>query len=255
MFTNLNYIPRGAGMMKAAKAYLGYIGTRPNKAQQKMERLLFGHGGTFTPEQVDEMLRTAPKNTYFWRLIISPDPKTENLDRDLDLWDLTREAVRWLEHRLGTDGTPREIPFIAAEHTDHSNTPHVQGILLIKRQGREMLITQEILNDFREAVAAQAAAQRGARDQGAEVLLEQSSLQQDALLQAAGSTLVSEATILEQGTGASLATTELGLTCPMCSQGVFARRRNSNVYACSVCGYAVRRGVVLRKSREVGWSR
>jgi predicted RNA-binding Zn-ribbon protein involved in translation (DUF1610 family) len=255
MFTNLNYIHRRAGTLKAAKAYLGYIGTRPNREKQKMERLLFGHGGTFTPEQVGEMLASAPKNTYFWRLIISPDPNRENPEKDLDLWDLTREAVSWLEHRLGTDGKRREIPFIAAEHSDHSNTPHVQGILLIKRYGREMLITPEILDEFRTAVTAQALAQRSLREQGAEVLLEQNLLQRDVRQQRTGRRRSQRKASYHRRTASGSAPLLVSLPCPMCGRGVIAKRRNSNVYVCSVCGYAVKRGVVVRQSREAGWSR
>jgi hypothetical protein len=118
MFTRLNYIRRGPAMKQKAREHLGYIGSRPGKNRQKMERILFGHGGTVTPEQVEAMINVARKNTYFWRLTLNPDPALENPEKDLDLWDLTREMVMWLERRLGTDGVPRDIPFIAAEHND-----------------------------------------------------------------------------------------------------------------------------------------
>jgi hypothetical protein len=65
MFTRLNYIRRGPQMKQQARKHLGYIGTRPGKNQEPIERILFGHGGTFTPEQVEAMINGAPKNTYF----------------------------------------------------------------------------------------------------------------------------------------------------------------------------------------------
>ena len=68
----------------------------------------------------------------------------------------------------------------------------------------------------------------------------------------------SDAALAEQETGDLVSFGgfgELSLACPMCGKGVIARIRNSNVYACDVCGYAVKRGVVLRQSREVGWNR
>jgi hypothetical protein len=255
MFTRLNYIRRGPNMKQQAKKHLGYIGTRPGKNKEKLERILFGHGGTYTPEQVEAMINNAPKNTYFWRLTLNPDPALENPEKDLDLWDLTREAVMWLERRLGRDGQPRDIPFIAAEHNDHTDKPHIHAILLIERRGREMLITKEVLTEFKQAAAQKALGQRDARQQHPELLLEQG----DELLQVAAREQAAESTHLQQESGSSPSggwgTIELGIACPMCGRGVIARVRNSNVFACSVCDYAVKRGQVVRQSREVGWNR
>jgi rubredoxin len=252
MFTRLNYIRRGPKMKQMARKHLGYIGTRPGKNHERMERILFGHGGTFTPEQVEAMINVASKNTYFWRLTLNPDPVLENPEKDLDLWDLTRELVRWLERRLGRDGNPRDIPFIAAEHNDHTDKPHIHAILLIERRGREMLVTKTILAEFKHVAAQKALGQREARQLAPERLLEQGEL-----LQAVGQGQAPEASLAQQeaGTLPSFGGIELSLTCPMCGEGAIAKIRNSNVYACSVCGYAVKRGQVLRQSREVGWNR
>jgi rubredoxin len=255
MFTRLNYICRGPNMKQQAEKHLGYIGTRPGKDKEKLERILFGHGGTYTAEQVEAMINGAAKNTYFWRLTLNPDPALENPEKDLDLWDLTREMVMWLERRLGRDGQPRDIPFIAAEHNDHTDKPHIHAILLIERHDREMLITKDILEEFNTAAHQAALDQRAARQQRPELLLEQG----DERLQAPAREQAAESTHLEQESGSSPSggwgTIELGIACPMCGKGVIRNRRNSNVYACSVCGYAVKRGQVLRASREVGWTR
>jgi hypothetical protein len=251
MFTRLNYIRRGPNMKQQAKKHLDYIGSRPGKNMEKLERILFGHGGTYTPEQVEAMINNAPKNTYFWRLTLNPDPAQENPEKDLDLWDLTRETVMWLERRLGTDGVPRDIPFIAAEHNDHTDKPHIHAILLIERHGREMLITKEVLGEFKQAAAQKALGQRDARQQSPELLLEQGELQQSA-----AHVQAPEAVSLQQETGSSPSLgIELGFACSMCGKGVIRKLRNSNVFACSVCGYAVKRGQVLRASREVRWNR
>jgi hypothetical protein len=232
MITKLNYIKRNQFTKTKAKQHLGYIGQRPGRAKEKMERSLFGHGGELTHEQVLQMIETAPKNTYFWRLILSPDPNSEDKEKDLDMRDLTTEAVMWLERRL-----KREIPFIAAEHNDHTDKRHIHAILLIQRRGREMLITPQILSEFREAAGKEAFLQREAR----------------AL--AAGQERTAEAEIyreqsVEPSGGSPIPTAH---TCGMCQRGTIQKRLNSRVYECDTCGYAVKNGVVLRRGREVAY--
>ena len=125
-------------MRQRAKLHLGYIGNRPGKDGEVLDRTLFGKGfGAYTPEQVQQLIEQAPDNTLFWRLILNPDPVLENAGKSLDLRALTADAVRWLEKRLGTEKLPRDIPFVAAIHDDHSPKAHVHGILFMRRQGRE----------------------------------------------------------------------------------------------------------------------
>src|SRR4051812_29543157 len=109
------------------------------------------------------MISQAPENTLFWRLKLSPDPNGEEEDKDknLDLWKLTTASVQWLEKRLGD----REIPFIGVEHDDHTDIRHVHALLLIQRQGREMLITPEMLDEFQKAATRIAAQQHQNRGQ------------------------------------------------------------------------------------------
>jgi hypothetical protein len=136
----LNFIPKGKTAKAQAKETLGYNGTRPGKDEEEIDRTLFGHGGEYTSEQALQMIDEAPPNTYFWRIIVSPDPNSENKDKNLDLWLLTTQLVAWLEGRLN-----REIPFIGAEHDDHTNIPHIHAIALIQRRGREMLVDRETI--------------------------------------------------------------------------------------------------------------
>jgi hypothetical protein len=122
-----------------------------------VDRALFGHAGPLTKEQSQQMIDRTPDNTLFWRLKLSLDPnaEAEDKEKDLDLWKLTTGSVQWLEKRLGD----REIPFIGVKHDDHTEIRHVHALLLIQRQGREMLITPEILNEFQKKVTRLAAKQ------------------------------------------------------------------------------------------------
>jgi hypothetical protein len=142
----LNFIPRGKTAKAQALETLGYNGTRPGKDGEEIDRKLFGHGGgEYTSQQTVQMIYDSPVNTYFFRMMNSPDPKTENKDRKLDLRLHTTQLVEWLERRLN-----REIPFIGAEHNDHTDIPHVHAILLIPRRGREMLIDRAMIKDLIE---------------------------------------------------------------------------------------------------------
>src|SRR3954469_14207614 len=108
------------------------------------------------------MINTASKSTYFFRWILSPDETEENKEKDLDLWKLARDGVRWLEERLHREG---EIQLIGAEHNDHTQIPHIHAILLIERRGREKILTGKDLDAFRKAIHQMALDQRLTREQ------------------------------------------------------------------------------------------
>jgi hypothetical protein len=165
MFSEFNYIPRmkkengkwvKQDIKAAAKATLGYIGHRVGKEKEKMDRTLFGHGGALIDEQVERMIDEAPDNTYFFRLILSPDPNGENQERNLDLWKLTKDIVEFLEQRLGREN----LPFIGAEHNDHTDIPHVHALILIQRMGKEMLIDKDTINAVRKMATDRALGQK-----------------------------------------------------------------------------------------------
>jgi hypothetical protein len=169
MFLQFNYIPRmkrergtwvKQNIKAAAQATLGYNAHRVDKEKQRMERILFGNGGLLTEEQAMRTIDEASKKIYFFRMILNPDPKTEDRDKNTDLWKLTKELVQWLEQTL-----EREIPFIAAEHDDHTDLKHIHAILLIERVGREKMITVPIINQMRELASGRALQQQQGREQ------------------------------------------------------------------------------------------
>jgi hypothetical protein len=101
VYIGLNYIPHNKQAKISAKATLGYNETRLGKDGEEIERQLFGKHGPLTKEQAEVLFDAASSNTYFWRMRLSPDPNGENAGKTLDLWELTRDVVRWLEERLG----------------------------------------------------------------------------------------------------------------------------------------------------------
>jgi ribosomal protein L35 len=148
-----------------AKEAVGYNAHRVGKEKEKMDRELLGHDGKLTEEQVLKMIDDAPKNMLFWLMILSPDPNRENKDKNVNLWQLTKKLVEWLEVKLD-----REIPFILAEHNDHTNIAHTHVILLIERYGREKPITVPVINQMRELAAGQAMAKQLGKAQARELV-------------------------------------------------------------------------------------
>ena len=161
MYTNLNYIRPGKNLKKRVMRSFGYIARRAGVDGEKIDRILFGHGGPLTQEQAERLIVEAPRNTYYWRFKISPDIAEENKGKNLDLWDLTQKTVEFLEKRLGREN----IPFIGAEHNDHTRIPHVHAILLIQRHGREMLIDRATIDAVQQFATEQALYQQLARHQ------------------------------------------------------------------------------------------
>ncbi|MFL5253057.1 MAG: hypothetical protein ACJ8AI_09200 [Rhodopila sp.] len=162
MYSHFNYIPHNKAARKAAKATLGYNETRKGKDGEDIERKLFGNTGPLIKEQAEWLIEHASKNTYFFRWILSPDPNGENGEKDLDLWQLARDGVAWLEERLKRQGG---IQLIGAEHNDHTGIPHIHAILLIERRGRELILNKKDIEDFRRTVHAMALNQKRQREQ------------------------------------------------------------------------------------------
>ena len=140
----------------AAHETLDYIAKRAGRHGEEMERLLFGWE-TIAKEDAEQFIDTAsPKPLRFWRVTVSPDPTSEkeNAQKDLDLWDVTRTVMAYIRDHI--DPT---IEFIVAEHNDHTDIPHVQGLVFFK--GR---LNKRDLIRMRHIAIAQALAQRRVRD-------------------------------------------------------------------------------------------
>lgn len=118
---------RGAGDRARAKATIRYITHRRDRDGNKITRDLFGFEGFLDKQSAYRMIDEAPqKGRYYYRMILSPDPRREDSYRDLDLQALTRATMLKLEERVGTP-----IQFIAAIHDDHSPHRHVHTVVIL----------------------------------------------------------------------------------------------------------------------------
>ena len=86
------------------------------------------------------MIDTAKGRAYFYRVVISPQHST---GESRDLPQITRQTMRQLQKILRSN---RPIPFLAVAHTDHSDTPHVHALALLRTY-----LTEEKLTKLREA--------------------------------------------------------------------------------------------------------
>jgi hypothetical protein len=145
----------------AIKASVRYIAHRPGKDGDRISRTLFGFDGPIEKEQAYRMMDEAPKGTYFYRLVLSTDPRREDVHKDLNLWKLTEHTMRRLEDRLREAGRlTGDIQFIAAEHNDHTDIRHIHALVML--QGR---LDVADFQELRTALTAHALSERQQLDQ------------------------------------------------------------------------------------------
>src|SRR5712691_8550695 len=83
-----------------AKAGVRYIEHRPGKDGEKIHRTLFNGDGAMGRWQAYQMIDEAEKGSFFFRFVISPDPKAEDTDKDLHLREITERTMNALEERV-----------------------------------------------------------------------------------------------------------------------------------------------------------
>jgi hypothetical protein len=110
-----------------AKASIRYIEHRPGREGDKITRSLFGIDGVMRRDQAYRLIDEAPKRTIFYRFVVSPDPKKEDMRRDLHLREVTEKTMQALRERL-----KREIAWVAAEHDDHAPNRHVHVVAVVR---------------------------------------------------------------------------------------------------------------------------
>lgn len=109
-----------------ARASVRYIENRPGKSGAKTQRTLFNADGKMDRREAYTMIDQADKNSYFFRLVISPDPKTEDQGRNLSLRELAERTMHSLEDRFQCP-----LQWVAAIHADHADHRHIHAIAIL----------------------------------------------------------------------------------------------------------------------------
>jgi hypothetical protein len=112
--------------VRGAKATARYIENRPGKDGVRVVRTLFNADGKIERNEVYAILDQADKNSYFFRLVISPDPQREDGGKSLLLREITERTIQSLEDRF-----KRPLQWVATIHDDHAEHRHVHAIAIV----------------------------------------------------------------------------------------------------------------------------
>src|SRR6266702_7811621 len=112
-----------------AKAAVRYIENRPGKDGSRCVRTLFKADGKVDRREVYTMIDQADKHSYFFRLVISPDPQREDRDRNLSLRELTEKTMASLEDRF-----QQPLQWVAAVHADHTDNRHIHALAIVPQR-------------------------------------------------------------------------------------------------------------------------
>jgi hypothetical protein len=118
-----NYVKRGKNARDLAKASVRYIQHRRGKDGNTITRTLFGSDGPMERHEAYRMIDEATKGSFFYRFVLSPDPKREDNNHDLDMRDIAMQTMLALEDRLG-----QSVLWVGAVHADHA--PHLHAHLI-----------------------------------------------------------------------------------------------------------------------------
>jgi hypothetical protein len=126
-----NYVKRGTGERDRAKATIRYIQHRRDRGGERVSRTLFGRYGEMDRHEAYRIIDEAGKGSVFYRFIISPDPKREDRNHDLDMRDITTQTLQALEDLMGGK---EPIEWIAATHSDHAPHLHSHVIAVVPKR-------------------------------------------------------------------------------------------------------------------------
>jgi hypothetical protein len=141
-----NYTRQG----KVAKASVRYIQNRPGRDGARTVRTLFTADGKVGRGEVYTMIDQAANGSYFFRLVISPDPQREDGDKNLRLRELTEQTIQSLEARF-----QQPLQWVATIHADHAEHRHIHAMAILP----ERLQVQDFQR-MRSAATEEALAQR-----------------------------------------------------------------------------------------------
>ena len=114
---------------KAAKATIRYIMHRREQADEKISRELFSEWGRTDKQEAYAAIDQAVfHNETFFRIVISPDPKREDIHRDLNLHDLIRQTFKALQAQFPN----RQLVYFAAIHEAQTDKRHIHALLLMR---------------------------------------------------------------------------------------------------------------------------
>jgi hypothetical protein len=138
-----------------AKKSIRYIAHRRGRDGKSVTRQLFGREGSTDKTEAYAKIDKAPRGTTFFRMIISPDPLTEDTLQDLDLREIMDQTMLVLQKNF----PKQQVEYFAAIHADHTDKRHVHVVALLR--GR---LTKNHLSSLRATATKEALSQRQTLD-------------------------------------------------------------------------------------------
>src|SRR5690348_11149149 len=111
---------------RAAKASVRYIQNRPGKDGTRLVLTLFTADGKVERSDAYMMIDQAARTSYFFRLVISPDPQREDSDKHLSLRDIAERTIQSLEARFR-----QPLQWVATIHADHTEHRHIHALVVV----------------------------------------------------------------------------------------------------------------------------
>ena len=116
-------------MQAKAKATIRYIQNRRGKDGAKITRTLFGDGGVMGRIDAYSLIDEAEGGSRFFRVVINPDVKTEDTQRDLNLREVIETTISTMREGMNTD-----VSWVAAIHADHTPQRHIHALVIAKER-------------------------------------------------------------------------------------------------------------------------
>ena len=206
-----------------------------------MTRQLIGYDGVLEKLQAYQMIDEAGEGTYFYRLVLNFDAKTEDTNKDLHIWEIIEKTMLHLEDRF-----QQELQFVATEHDDHTPLRHVHMLALLpgKLNVQDFAALRRGCDRSRALSADGAGSGAGAADPRSASRAHAAPPESPP----SGATTLEPAKQKGQGAGSRLVRGKLdiGSMCPRCGAPLGSRQRT-----CTSCGLRLPR----REGRGVTWER
>jgi hypothetical protein len=243
------YCKRDNTDRRRAKDNVRYITHRRDREGERVTRDLFGFDGFVSKDTAYRMIDEAPKKgRYYYRVIVSPDPRREDSYRDLDLRSLTIATMLKLEERYG-----KSIQFVAALHDDHAPHRHVHALVILN--GRRL--TRSDFAALRDHARNRSLTQRRYMDRVRRLeLLAQRSRSYQPPFASGGNTNAHRGSARREQTRGRFSHSAVSLcsyTCPLCGR-YQALPYSRTGYRCLLDGVYLRRGEERGYSRMMGKS-
>src|SRR4051795_8203898 len=205
-----------------AKATIRYIMHRQEQGARITRELFSSEEGNRGRNEAYAAIDNAPPGTRFLRVTLSPDPKREDTQKDLNFRELTRAMMAKFSSQF-----PRlDIHFFASVHAGHTENRHV-NLLVIFPGGR---LTKDHWRALRDAATGNARSQRMLLDREREDAREETRMPLQATMRKTRSR--------SRSTGFSGASSKQAPRCPLCMGSL---SRHGRFLECDTCEISLTR--------------